>query len=114
MNCDLENIQRFVSQRSWDVKFKMQTHDVFRNLYLCWWTVYIFGNEFIKTVFFKMFSTKFPTLQVEGSIAVSSQGAIYMGLYEGFSNVTLALCKWFMIFFSSDFLLLNCKKTKLK
>ena len=59
----------------------------------------------------KCFSTKFPTLQVEGSIAVSSQGAIYMGLYEGFSNVTLALCKWFMIFFSPDFLLLNCKKT---
>ena len=110
MNCDLENIQRFVSLRSWDVKFKMQTHDVLETS-LCWWTVYIFGNEFIKTVFFKMFSTKFPTLQVEGSIAVSSQGAIYMGLYEGFSNVTLALCKWFMIFFSPDFLLLNCKKT---
>ena len=111
MNCDLENIQRFVTLRSWDVKFKMQTHDVFRNLYLCWWTVYIFGNEFIKTVFFKMFSTKFPTLQVEGSIAVSSQGAIYMGLYEGFSNVTIALCKWFMISFSPDFLLPNRKKT---
>ena len=89
----------------------MQTHDVFRNLYLCWWTVYIFGNEFIKTVFFEMFSTKFPTLQVEGSIAVSSQGAFYMGLYEGFSNVTIALCKWFMIFFSPDFLLPNRKKT---
>ena len=42
------------------------------------------------SVFLKMFSTKFPTLQVEGSIAVSSQGAIYMGLCEGFSNVTIA------------------------